>query len=336
MDNIIKQLNLNKYDFMRENSYLGNNIILLTVGGSYAYGTNIENISDIDIRGITLNTPKEILTMKCYDKPYEDIEIDTVIYPFSHVIPLLLNNNPNTIEMLGCKQYIKLSEEGKMLKDNANLFLSKRVINSFSGYATSQLRRLENALARNNHCKTEEHILNTIENQMYYFQKCYAEITNQNIKLYLDNSVKEKYEKEIFIDVDLKHYPLRDFKNIISEMTNIIRSYTKLTNRNKKKDELHLNKHAMHLLRLLIMGTEILQSKCINTYRENEKEFLLKVRNGEYTYNEIFEMADEYENKFKYASENTDLPDEPNYSKINEIVMEINKKVIYNAYSRSY
>lgn len=39
-----------QYDFLRNNENLGNNIVLLGLGGSHAYGTNNEN-SDVDIRG---------------------------------------------------------------------------------------------------------------------------------------------------------------------------------------------------------------------------------------------------------------------------------------------
>ena len=49
------------YDFLRDHPRLGERIMILGPGGSYAYGTNNEN-SDIDIRGITLNTPSDLLT----------------------------------------------------------------------------------------------------------------------------------------------------------------------------------------------------------------------------------------------------------------------------------
>lgn len=47
-------MNTTEYDFLRTNPRLGRRIILMGLGGSYAYGTNNEN-SDIDFRGITLN-----------------------------------------------------------------------------------------------------------------------------------------------------------------------------------------------------------------------------------------------------------------------------------------
>ena len=44
------------YDFIRRNERLGDRIMLLGLGGSYAYGTSNEG-SDVDFRGITLNLP---------------------------------------------------------------------------------------------------------------------------------------------------------------------------------------------------------------------------------------------------------------------------------------
>ena len=44
-----------EYKFLIENSHLGNNLVLLTLGGSHAYGTSVEG-SDLDIRGCTLDS----------------------------------------------------------------------------------------------------------------------------------------------------------------------------------------------------------------------------------------------------------------------------------------
>ena len=54
-----KIFNNEEYNFLWNNDKLNDNIILLTLGGSHAYGTSLDSkISDIDARGIALNTPK--------------------------------------------------------------------------------------------------------------------------------------------------------------------------------------------------------------------------------------------------------------------------------------
>ncbi|MEW9093752.1 MAG: nucleotidyltransferase domain-containing protein [Clostridiaceae bacterium] len=331
------RINSIQYNFLREDIRLGKNVILLTTGGSYAYGTNIntqDHISDFDLRGVRLNSKKEILTMNCDDKPFERHDLDVVIYPLKQIVTLLTNANPNTIELLGTKDehLFICTEEGKMLRDNSNLFLSKRAYASFGGYATQQLRRLQNALARDSYPQPEKekHILGSINKQIMTFTDRYKTICANELQLYIDKSNKEQYEEEIFIDINLKKFPLRDLKNMYAEMSQVVNDYDKLNHRNSKKDELHLLKHSMHLIRLLKMGTEILEGKGINTYREHDRDLLLDIRSGKYSYEQIFEMVDKLELDFKYATDNTCLPDKPNMSKINDLVMEINKKVILN------
>ena len=50
----------NQYDFLRTNPHLAGKIIFLTLGGSHAYGTNVET-SDVDVRGCALNSRSDLL-----------------------------------------------------------------------------------------------------------------------------------------------------------------------------------------------------------------------------------------------------------------------------------
>ena len=327
-----KELVLNNpnYNFLKENEHLGSNIMLLTMSGSIAYGTNIKT-SDTDVRGIALERPNELLGLDNFEQ-FENKETDTTVYAFRKMINLLLNCNPNCIEILATnpEHILIMTDEGKLLRDNISLFLSQKASHSFGGYATQQLRRLQNALARDSYPQEEKekHILKSINVQMDHLKKHYQEFTDSEIELYIADSDKEDYETEIFIKTNmLKGYPLRDFKNIYSEINNIVVDYGKLNKRNKKKDDLHLFKHGMHLIRLLIMGTEILSGKPVTTYRP-EREFLLDIRNEKYTFEEIFEMVDKYEKEFIYAKQNSPLPIKPNYNRINELTIEINRKAI--------
>ena len=117
------------YDFLRTNRRLGKRIMLLGPGGSYAYGTNNEN-SDIDIRGITLNLPSDLLGLTEFEQ-YEDAQTDTVIYSFNKMVRLLLECNPNTCEILGLEKerYMVLSDLGEELLSSRSIFLSKRAAN---------------------------------------------------------------------------------------------------------------------------------------------------------------------------------------------------------------
>ncbi len=335
--NIKDIVNQSKYDFLKTNKHL-NNIIFLTFGGSHAYGTNTTS-SDIDIRGCTLNRKEELIGMSDFEQ-FIDIETDTVIYSFNKLIKLLINCNPNTIELLGCKpeHYINITPIGQSLLDNYKLFLSKKAITSFSGYAIQQLRRLQNSLARDNYTQQEKerHMMASMKSAMLDFENRYTKFEEGSIKLKIDKSMNEELETEIFLDVNLTHYPLRDYKNIWAEMNNIIKDYSKLNKRNRKKDNAHLNKHAMHLVRLYLMCLDIVEKEQINTYRQNDLDLLMSIRNGKYQksdgtyYQEFFDLISDLENKLEYAKNTTNLPDTPDYKKIEEFVISVNEKVILN------
>lgn len=384
LEEIKKLVKTDRYSFLKENEHLGKNICLLTLGGSHAYGMSTDT-SDVDIRGCVLNRPGEILTGKYYEQ-FTNEETDTVIYSFNKIVGLMENCNPNVIEMLGCKpeHYLYLSDIGRNLIENKEMFLSKRCVNSFGEYANQQLRRLQNAMARDSYPQDEKekHILNTIRNMKYHLAEVYPGYNEDCFKLYIGTSTKPDLETEIFMDFSLNKFPLRDYRGIIAEMNTVINEYSKLNKRNMKKDSSHLMKHMAHLLRLYMMAIDILEKKQIITYREEEHNLLMDVRNGRYltiaddetiaffereaaklrsefekkTFNDeleyelgkealekdiskmitgIYKVSDEfweifnrYEKRFEYAKKHTELPDNPDYGKINEFKMETNLKVI--------
>ena len=75
---IEKKVCSEEYEFLVENEHLGDNIILLGLGGGYAYGTNTEN-SDLDVRGCALNSKMDILTNQNFEQ-FVNEQTDTTIY----------------------------------------------------------------------------------------------------------------------------------------------------------------------------------------------------------------------------------------------------------------
>lgn len=336
VQNINDILKTEPYNFLKDNPNLGSSIILLGYGGSHAYGTNNEN-SDIDIRGIATNSKRNILTSRDFEQVV-DVKTDTTVYSLEKMIQLLCACNPNTIEILGLKpeHYIYLTDAGKLLFDNRNLFLSKRAIHSFGGYANAQLRRLESKSARMvSQSQMEQYILRSIEHASVDFKNRYFDMPEDSIKLYIDKSPREDYDTEIFCDVTLKHYPLRDHKGMLNDMGTIIRQYAKMGKRNSNAlDKGKLAKHMCHLIRLYLMAFDILKNGEIVTYREKEHDFLMDIRNGKYLEDgrkptkEFYDIVDEYENKLNKLKNTTKLPELPDMDKVMDLVEEINGNVI--------
>lgn len=324
------------YDFLRTDPHLKDRIMFLTLGGSHAYGMSTPT-SDVDIRGCAMNNASEIVGLSTFEQ-FVETETDTTVYAFNKLIGLLINCNPNTIEMLGCKpeHYIYMTDTGQEMINNRKMFLSKRALHSFGGYANQQLNRLENALARDRlaQAQKEEHILRSMENSVKSFESRYTNFEAGSIKLFTDVSTREDMDKEIFADINLKHFPARQFNSMLNDLHNVIGTYEKLNHRNHKKDDNHLNKHAAHLVRLYLMCIDILEKEEIITYREADHDLLMSIRNGEYqnedhTYKpEFFEIVNDLKKRLDYAKENTSLPAHPNTKQIEEFVMSVNRRAL--------
>lgn len=329
-------LQTKEYDFIRTSDRLGDRIMLLGVGGSYAYGTSHEG-SDIDFRGVTLQLPSDLIGLTAFEQ-YEDEKTDTVIYGFNKLVKLLLECNPNTCEILGLDddQYLIKSALGQELIDHSRMFLSKRAVKSFGGYAAAQLRRLQNAIARDTlpQSDREKHILKSVMNAVDDFNRRYSGKNAGSIRLYIDRAENPDLDTEIFVDADYKHFPLRDYTDLWGTMRTVVRDYDKIGKRNKKKDDNHLNKHAMHLIRLFMMAIDILEKGEIITHRTKELPVLLAIRRGEYMLSdgtfspEFYVLLEEYERRLDEAAGKTVLPDSPDMNAVEKFVERINRYAV--------
>lgn len=334
IDEIKELIKKPEYDFLRTNPHLGDNIICLCLGGSHAYGTNVEG-SDVDIRGVALNSPEEILLGTDFEQVV-DTATDTTIYSVKKMLHLLAQNNPNTIEMLGLKndQYIYKTFIWDAVLLNKDAFISKKVINSFGGYANQQLRRLDSKSARNvGQGNIEEYIKSSIKHAETEISTHYPEI--QDIKVYTDVAVSEDLERELFIDLSVNHYPLRSLASRLGEYNNIIKDYTKCTHRNTQAIAHNkLGKHMMHLVRLYHMCFDILEKGQISTYREEDHDELMAIRNGCYlnsdssVRDDFYKYVDELEARLHRDMETTNLPKDVDRDRINNLLININRLVL--------
>ena len=325
------------YEFLFSNEHLKGRLAFVCVGGSHAYGTNVAT-SDLDLRGCALNSASDILGLTNFEQVV-DSATDTTVFAFNKLVHLLMGCNPNVVEMLGCRpeHYLIMSDIGQEMIANRHMFLSQRAAYTFGGYAFSQLRRLENAIARDklSQDKKEIHVRNSIDKVITNFNKEERPSSSVSYHLEVGDAVHDEFDKETFITVNLEHYPVRDLKALINDINNVIRDYENdLHGRNRKKDDLHLNKHAMHLVRLYLMCIDILEQEEIITYREKDRALLMDIRGGKFQHEDgtfdsaFFDLVDTLSKRMDYAKENTSLPHSPNMKKIEAFVMDVNRKSI--------
>ena len=293
--------------------------ILIGYGGSIAYGTNLPT-SDTDIRGIYMNPLDEFIGCKPVSEQYDPSASDITIYSLKKIMGLLLQCNPNVIEILGLKpeHYIYMTEMGQTLVDNAEIFLSKRASYTFGNYAKSQLNRLMNKSGRAN-----EQVL---ANEVRSLSKAIASIRKregiENLRVEEENGTP--------VIIMNEKLPIDLYARINNEILNVHGDYKESRRNNRAVEHGKIAKHMMHLLRLYMMGIDILKEHKVITYREAEHDLLMDVRNGKYLEEDgvsptarFEEILTYYTEKFEEATEKTTLPKNPDYEKANNLMMDL-------------
>ncbi len=125
--------------------------VLIGWRGSIAHGTYVPpqakcGIDDKDIMGIFIGELTHYLgfpNRDVYEKMYN--EWDVVCYELRKIIGLLLKSNPNVLSLLWLPKDLIIFENeiGRELRENKEIFVSKNIYHSFTGYAYGQLKRME-------------------------------------------------------------------------------------------------------------------------------------------------------------------------------------------------
>ena len=294
-------------------------LLLAGYGGSHAYGTNIPT-SDIDIRGIFLNSSHDLFGIQNAPEQITLPDEDAIIYSLKKMMRLLLGCNPNVIEILGLRpeDYLFMTPTGQQLIDNREIFLSKAVIRTFGAYAYAQLNRLMNKSGR-----ASDNIEN---NEVRSLKKMLMHSRD------MDPSAKiDAYEKDNQVMISFQaDCPIESFTQMAMNIMNVHSDYRSSTRNNKAIEHGKLSKHMMHLIRLYMTGIDILKDHQIVTYRTAEHGLLMEIRNGKYLNadktaptDEFQEVLNEYSSKFDEAAKHTTLPEKPNTKAANKLMMDI-------------
>ena len=369
MDNLISRLSTIKQDVedklkASNLKWLNKNTIFLTLAGSVAYGTNHAG-SDIDVRGIAI-PPKEYFHgyLNTFEQAEFKGEPDMVVFDIRKFIKLAADCNPNIIEFLFTDNKSWLGVEPKLfgpLHDNRNLFLSKKAKHTFSGYAMSQLKRinlhykwLKNPpsapptraamglaerflLPKEQIAAAQAQLKHKIEEwDIDWQQMDRAEriVMQERLSLML---AELGYTREtaflqgagaiLGFDTNFIRY-LQLEKAFEQEMADWNSYLDWKQNRNPARAALEAKygydcKHGMHLVRLMRMGREILESGVVCVNRPDADE-LKAIRNGAWSYEKLIEWAkNEEESLGDLYRTSIIVPKDPDRKKIDALCASI-------------
>lgn len=155
-----KEGDINDADQVLAKHGLFDRVIFRCVIGSRAYGLDDEN-SDVDRRGIYL--PPADLHWSLYGVP-EQLENDAtqeVYWELQKFVVLALKANPNVLECLYSPIVETATPLAQEMLDTKEVFLSKLVFQTYSGYVASQFKKMQTDMRNQGQVKWK-HVMHLI------------------------------------------------------------------------------------------------------------------------------------------------------------------------------
>ena len=264
--------------------------------------------------------------------------------------------------MLWLNKYPVLTNVGQHLINHKQLFLSKKVKHTYSGYAFAQIKKMESHRKWLLHPPQNKPLpsdfgieeeatlskdeLNAFLEYLYLLIRGKIEFLEEAEQLY----------QLLTADIDfkgvLKQYTLPDetleyTQNLTNSRKDFIRLLQKSQgyqvalrewkaylswqeNRNPARAEMERKsgfdlKHGMHCIRLLRSGVEILRTGKVIVDRRiaGDAEDLRAILNGEYYYDQVMKMAEDLVAEMESVYQESTLPHKPDLEQINELCMEL-------------
>ncbi len=276
------------------------NLILRVRAGSRAHGLETPE-SDEDSRGVCIPDRRHLFGLSQFEQ-WESPGGDHVVYALAKFARLALAGNPNILETLWTPEDCTLhcDELGERLRSQRALFLSRRAGERFLGYAEEQETRLE----RHRRWIAEP-------------PSGAPDPTSFGATLIEGRARFPHVDAQRAFDAALKHW-------------NHYRTWR--AERNPARAELEKRfgydtKHALHLLRLLAIGIELLEQHVLLVQRP-DAEWLRGVRAGKLNYAELQAAVAERKQRLRQAIERSTLPPEPDADAAEALVIEITERFL--------
>jgi len=107
----------------------------------------------------------------------------------------------------------------------------------------------------------------------------------------------------------------------------VLSQFRRMANAYKTKGT-YKPKHAMHLIRLLHSGIAALQTGEIRIDMAEYRDELLHIRSGVLAFEEVKRWALALDERFQQAFERTGLPEQPNYARVDDLVIRARRRMV--------
>lgn len=374
------------------------------IAGSYSQNLYTEGVSDIDYHGVYFAPIETIIGLgNDYQEEISDEKHDETYHEFGKWMTLLSKGNPNALESLFVTNNMVVGDIHPVIQEVINkrdIFVSKEVVKSLSGYAFNQVRKSKSLGKKIVNPVTErKDVLDfcyTFKNQgsqpikeflsennldqrycglvnipnmkdtygVYYDFAAYFKF--ENIDDWLERYYHSGYSiealkiKERIDNKEFFHYGGIVYPDDISKSNEVrlssipkgevpicFMTYNKdaytchcrdykeyqewVEKRNQKRyskavEAGYNQKNMCHCVRLLTMAKEISEGKGFNLWRTDDRDFLIGIKNGDYTYEYLIDYAEKLLDDVDKNLPNSNLPDKVDNDYVDRLTIELRKK----------
>lgn len=307
--------------------------------GSSLYGLQTSE-SDVDYVGVFIPKTDYLLGLKTVDEVDNSTksskadrrnssdDIDDKTYALPKFLHLLVQNNPNIVEMLFPTPEVidTLEPEFQELIDNRDKIISQKIFHTFTGYAFSQKKKLTVKSERySSLCEAvtsieisfyqeeladPKRVIDDFEaGQLVSWVKYYKGVKNNTEHFHKGMSIKMIYEKLVY---ERDSYGWRVKTDTFETLGYDV-------------------KFGAHTIRMLIEGIEILKTgKLSFPFSGEDRDTLMSIRNGKVDIKQFYEIYNKYDKLCKETQETTALPKTPDWKWANKYLIRTLKKSILN------
>lgn len=339
-------------------------ILFEAISGSRAYGLALPH-SDIDIRGVYY-LPEEYFYGLNYIPQISNETNDEVYFEIGRFVELLLQNNPNVLELLASPTHCIQIKKPVMDLLKKEYFLSKQCRQSFAGYAFGQIKKarglnkkIVNPLPKEKKSLLEFcFIIDNVQSiplikwleqkQIQQTQLGLVSIdhTKHLYAVFLDKTQKLGYQgviKQAEDSVILKSRVAPDVMSVSclffnqEGFTSYCRDYQSYWqwvaerneeryNNNQAHGQNYDSKNMMHTFRLLETARDIALYQEIRVERPNLEE-LLAIRRGEFSYEDLISRAEELMAEVEILFAKSELPETADRERALRALVEIRQQL---------
>ncbi len=338
-------------------------LIFECISGSRAYGLATEE-SDTDVKGVFV-LPKDAYFGLDYIPQVNNETNDVCYYEIGRFIELLAKNNPNLLEMLFVSEEFVLRKNPIFDSIDASVFISKLCRTTFAGYAADQIKRARGlkkkmlnpmdrakkritefcyvidgsksipleewlgkkgldqrscGLANIKHTKDTYAVFQDPDSK-FGFQGIIRDDESMDVCL---SSVREGVEPVaiMFYNKDAYSQYCREYQEYWEWINHRNEARYRSTMAHGKKYDA---KNMMHTFRLIEIAEEIALTGRFSTARPNREE-LLKIKSGEYSYDELMERAKKKLESIESFFERSNLQERPDMEAVNRLLVSMRKR----------